>query len=89
MKTKDFNVYGSLREVRPQVRGLAKSRAQSELNEKFITTECITDQRVKISSMAPRLYINAPSVSNVRKTGQHQIIKQAIEKKQNFSEVIN
>lgn len=50
---------------------LAKSSAVSELNEKFITTECITDRRVKISSMAPRYYANAPSVENVRKQGQH------------------
>jgi hypothetical protein len=37
------------------------------LNEKFITTECITDRRVKISSMANRMYMNAPSVEDVRK----------------------
>jgi hypothetical protein len=42
-----------------------------ELNEKFITTESVTDRRVKIMSMAPRAYINAPSVQNVRTQGQH------------------
>jgi len=61
----------------------------SELNEKFITTECITDRRVKISSMANRQYINAPSIEEVRKQGQHQMILQAINKKQTFSELIN
>jgi hypothetical protein len=50
VKTKDFNVYGRLREERPFVKSIAKSTAQCELNEKFITTECITDRRVKISS---------------------------------------
>jgi len=50
VKTKDFNVYGRLREEKPFVKALAKSTAQNELNEKFITTECITDRRVKISS---------------------------------------
>ena len=69
VKTKDFNVYGRLREDQVQVKSIAKSKAQSELNEKFITTECITDRRIKVSSMAPRYYMNAPSVENVRKQG--------------------
>mmetsp|Transcript_39737 Transcript_39737/g.60907 ORF Transcript_39737/g.60907 Transcript_39737/m.60907 type:complete len:179 (-) Transcript_39737:650-1186(-) len=71
IKTKDFNVFGKLRQDKPFVKATVKSQAQSELNEKFITTECITDRRVKISSMANRQYINAPSVEDVRKQGQH------------------
>ena len=71
VKTKDFNVYGRLREDQINVKSLTKSKATSELNEKFITTECITDRRIKVSSMAPRYYMNAPSVENVRKQGQH------------------
>ena len=71
VKTKDFNVHGRLRDEPPKVKSLAKSNVQSELNEKFITTECITDRRVKVSSMAPRYYMNAPSVNDVRKQGQH------------------
>lgn len=71
------------------MKSIAKSKAQTELNEKFITTECITDRRVKVSSMAPRYYINAPSVENVRKQGQHQMILSAINKKQTFAELIN
>lgn len=89
VKTKDFNVYGRLREEQLNVKSLAKSKAQSELNEKFITTECITDRRVKGSSMANRYYMNAPSVENVRKQGQHQMILSAINKKQTFAELIN
>ena len=89
VKTKDFNVYGRVREEMPHVKSLAKSTANTELNEKFITTECITDRRVKVSSMAPRFYINAPSVENVRKQGQHQMILSAINKKQTFAELIN
>ena len=54
IKTKDFDVYGKLRQDQPYVKATQKSQAQSELNEKFITTECITDRRVKISSMANR-----------------------------------
>ena len=69
VKTKDFNVYGRLREDQINVKSLTKSKATSELNEKFITTECITDRRIKVSSMAPRYYMNAPSVENVRKQG--------------------
>lgn len=56
VKTKEFNVYGRLRDDRPMVKSTAKSKAESELNEKFITTECITDRRVKISSMSNRHY---------------------------------
>ena len=67
MKTKDFNVLGRLREEKPFVKAIQKSTANSELNEKYITTECITDRRVKISSMASRFYMNAPSVEEVRK----------------------
>ena len=89
VKTKDFNVYGRLREEQQKLKVLAKSSATSELNEKFITTECITDRRVKVSSMAPRYYMNAPSVENVRKQGQHQMILSAINKKQTFAELIN
>lgn len=69
VKTKDFNVYGRLREERMFVKTIQRSNAQSDLNEKFITTECITDRRVKISSQAPRFYMNAPSVEDVRKQG--------------------
>jgi len=69
VKTKDFNVYGRLREEQVNVKSLTKSKATSELNEKFITTECITDRRNKGSSMANRYYMNAPSVENVRKQG--------------------
>ena len=89
IKTKDFNVYGKLRTEKPFVRAMQKSNVASELNEKFITTECITDRRVKIASMANRQYINAPAVEEVRKQGQHQMIQQAINKKQTFSELIN
>ncbi|CDW72467.1 UNKNOWN [Stylonychia lemnae] len=89
VKTKDFNVIGRLRQEKPFVKAIVKSQAQSELNEKFITTECIADRRVKISSMAPRQYINAPSIEDVRKQGQHQMILSAINKKQTFAELIN
>ena len=65
VKTKDFNVVGRLRQEKPFVKVIQKSQAQSELNEKFITTECIADRRVKIASMAGRQYINAPSIEDV------------------------
>jgi len=89
VKTKDFNVYGRLRDDKPFVKATQKGHAPTELNEKFITTECITDRRVKISSMAGRQYINAPSTEEVRKQGQHQMILSAIEKKQTFADLIN
>ena len=69
IKTKDFNVYGKLRTEKPYVKATQKSIAVADLNEKFITTECITDRRVKIASMSNRQYTNAPSVEQVRKQG--------------------
>jgi hypothetical protein len=54
IKTKDFDVYGKLRQDKPFVKATVKSNVPSELNERFITTECITDRRVRISSMANR-----------------------------------
>jgi len=69
IKTKDFNVYGKLRTEKPFVKSIVKSQVPTELNEKFITTECITDRRIKIASMANRQYINAPTVEEVRKQG--------------------
>lgn len=89
VKTKEFNVVGRLRQDKPHIKVMQKSTAQSELNEKFITTECIADRRIRISSMAPRQYITAPSVEDVRKQGQHQMILSAINKKQTFAELIN
>lgn len=88
-KTKEFNVYGKLRPLRIKVKSTAKSNIKPEMNERFITTECITDKRIKISSMANRAYINAPGVDQVRKQGQHQMILQAISKKQTFNELIS
>ena len=88
-KTKEFSVYGKLRPLKFKVKSLAKSTVKSEMNERFITTESITDKRIKISSMAGRAYINAPSVNQVRKQGQHQMILQAIAKKQTFNELIS
>lgn len=69
VKTKEFNVVGRLRQDKPHVKVMQKGNPSSELNEKFITTECIADRRVKISSMAPRQYMGAPSVEDVRKQG--------------------
>lgn len=88
-KTKEFNVTGKLRPLKLKVKSLAKSTVKSEMNERFITTESITDKRIKISSMANRAYTNAPSVNQVRKQGQHQMILQAIAKKQTFNELIS
>lgn len=88
-KTKEFNVYGKLRPLKLKVKSLAKSKLKPEMNEKFITTESITDKRIKISSMANRAYLNAPSIDQVRKQGQHQMILTAIAKKQTFNELIS
>lgn len=61
-KTKEFNVTGKLRSDKPFVKSTLKSQAESEMNEKFITTEAITDRWNKISSMAMWPYMVAPDV---------------------------
>jgi len=70
-----------LRSDIPFVKSTLKSKADSEMNEKFITTEAITDWRNKISSMAMWPYMVAPDVQTVRKQGQHEMILNAISKK--------
>lgn len=81
IKTKEFNVTGKLWSDPPFVKSTLKSKAESEMNEKFITTEAITDWRNKISSMAMRPYMVAPDVQTVWKQGQHEMILNAIQKK--------
>lgn len=69
IKTKDFDIYGKLRKETYPIKTLEKSSAKSELNEKFITTETVTDRRIKVASLASREYMNAPSVQQIRNFG--------------------
>ena len=83
-KTKEFDVEGKPRLEKPKVGVLQRTLPDSELNEKYISLDAITDRRVKISSMAPRSYMKAPTVQTMRNQGQHQMISNALTKKQTF-----
>ena len=56
MKKKDFDVYGRERKDIKLVPCLLKTNPKSELNQKYILTDATTDNRIKISSMATRVY---------------------------------
>ncbi len=88
LKTKDFDIYGGTRGKINKPNSIRKSQVRSEINEKYIITEAIADKRMKTSSMAGRQHFNAPSVQQVRKQGQHQMILGALAKKQTFHEMI-
>jgi hypothetical protein len=85
-KTKDFNVYGKPREdvMRPLVKSIKRTTVGVELNENYISIDSITDRRIKTCSMAIRSYIKAPPVQTIRAQGQHQMISNALTKKQTF-----
>ena len=71
MKSKNFDLYGGARGKVQKPGAIKKSAVRSEINEKYIITEAITDKRMKTSSMAGRSHFNAPNVQQVRKQGQH------------------
>lgn len=58
-KNKQFNLYGKPRKRLPTVRSLYQSEVISEPNKDFIKVEAPVDKRVKISSMANRMYMPA------------------------------
>lgn len=55
-KRKDIDVYGKERKDKKLVPCLLKTNPKLELNQKYILTDATTDNRVKISSMATRVY---------------------------------
>ena len=61
---------------------------EAEFNEDYIYIEKITDPRIKTSSVARRLYFNAPSVNEIRKKGQHNFLMHAIDKKNTYDEMM-
>lgn len=85
-KTKEFNVYGRPRQKNEQqnVPCLLRSNPKSELNQKYILTDCLTDNRLKISSMHTRMYLKAPSINEVRNTGAHALLAKTIDKRNNL-----
>lgn len=61
---------------------------EAEFNEDFIAIEKLTDKRLKTSSLSNRLYFNAPSISEIRKSGQHNFLLNALNKKNTYEELM-
>lgn len=79
-KNKVFDVYGKNRGSFPMVKSIYQTNPTTELNVKHIETESQTDRRVKISSMARRQYIQAPSTNQIRNEGHHQTLIKSMDK---------
>jgi len=84
----DHKVDGTQRTVMPNVPYLKTTFPQAEFNEDYIYVEKMTDHRIKTSSVAKRLYFNAPSINEVRKKGQHNFLLDALEKKNTYDEMM-
>ncbi|CAD8197924.1 unnamed protein product [Paramecium octaurelia] len=88
-KRKDIDVYGKERKDKKLVPCLLKTNPKLELNQKYILTDATTDNRVKISSMATRVYQQAAPVNQIRNEGMHQTIIRTLDKKNNLDELID
>ena len=86
-KTKKYDVFGLPRSTKPTVQSIRTSSPVKELNEKHVLVESATERRVKISSMAARIHMQAPSVQSMRREGVHTTIGRAIAKKMTVEEV--
>lgn len=51
----------------------------SELNQKYILTEAMTDKKIRIASMKNKLTMKAPSVSELRNEGLHHTLMRSID----------
>ncbi|EGR30654.1 hypothetical protein IMG5_126590 [Ichthyophthirius multifiliis] len=91
IKTKDYNILGDERkeEQKQKIPCLFKSNPISELNQKYLLTDSLTEKRIKISSLANRLYLKAPSINEQRNTGSHQALAKTLDKKYNIDDLEN
>ncbi len=89
-KTKNIEhkLDGTKRMNIPNIHYLKPTFPQAEFNEDYIYVEKMTDHRIKTSSVAKRLYFNAPSINEVRKKGQHNFLMDAVEKKNTYDEMM-
>ncbi|KRX02221.1 hypothetical protein PPERSA_04843 [Pseudocohnilembus persalinus] len=91
-KTMDYNVYGGKRNLETEskkVPCLLRTQPQSELNQKYIITDALTDNRLKLSSMHNRMYLKAPNIAELRQTGSHTALAKTLDKKYNLDDVEN
>ena len=89
LKTMKYTYDGALRNVNPKVPHYLKPTfPQAEFNEDYIYIEKLTERRVKTSSVANRIYFNAPSVEEIRKSGQHDFLIEAMENRRTPEEMM-
>lgn len=88
-KTYKFNHDGAERVSNPLVPKYLKTTfPEAEFNEDYIAMEKLTDKRLKTSSVSKRLYFNAPSINQIRKSGQHNFISEALDKRRTYEEMM-
>jgi hypothetical protein len=87
-KNKVFDVYAKPRTSFPKVKSIYQTNPMSAPNVKHIEIESQTDRRVKISSMARRLYIPAPSTNQIRNEGHHQNLIKSLDKNNKHEELM-
>ena len=88
-KTMKYTVDGGLRQSNPLVPHYIKPTfPQADFNEDYIYIDKLTEKRVKTSSVSNRIYFNAPSVEEIRKSGQHDILLEAIEHRRTPEEMM-
>jgi hypothetical protein len=83
-KSVEFNVKCAERKEPPNVPYLKTTFPEAEFNEDYISVEKMTDHRIKTSSLANRLYFNAPSINEIRKSGQHNFLLEALDNKKTY-----
>ena len=88
-KTMKYTVDGNVRKQNPLVPHYIKPTfPQAEFNEDYIYIDKLTEPRVKTSSVSNRVYFNAPSVEEIRKSGQHDLLIEAIENRRTPEEMM-
>lgn len=78
----------NVRQNLPDLPYLKTTFPEANFNEDYIYIEKMTDPRIKTSSVANRLYFNAPSINDIRKQGQHDFLIQAIDEKRTYDEMM-
>lgn len=87
-KTVEYDHKCSERKEPPNVPYLKTTFPEAEFNEDYISVEKMTDHRIKTSSLANRLYFNAPSINEIRKSGQHNFLLEALDKKKTYGKCL-
>ena len=88
-KSIKYTVDGNLRTNNPLVPHYIKPTfPQAEFNEDYIYIDKLTERRVKTSSVSNRIYFNAPSIEEIRKSGEHDILMEALENRRTPDEMM-